>query len=200
MMNKNFGNTSAQHVQIIDDVLYCLTNTTAQVKSRRGQDLHGVEYTVIQGNAPIYKIYLNSEILSVSKFPGGGYQNENIAISNDSTDARKLKRILQRRTHPNYFHKIVRNWNVFRTNVADINMIETALMNKNTHVENSGNVYGIHFDLPEIPDCKMTINFRRHWVEFGFGEQNNKKPMLTQGYIGLKLRVLQKFLTQATVR
>lgn len=199
-MNKNFGNKSAQHAQIIDDVLYCLTNTTAQVKSRRGQDLHGVEYTVIQGNAPIYKVYLNGEILSVSKFPGGGYQNENIVVNPNDASVKLVMRKLQRRTHPNCFRKFVRNFNILKTNINNINMIETVLIDKNTAVVNSDNVYGMHFDLPEIPDCTMTISFREKWVEFGFGEQTPKIAMLNRGYMRLKLRALQNLLHKTATR
>lgn len=107
---------------------------------------------------------------------------------------------LPKRTHPNCFHKIVKNFNILRANINDINMIETALMNKNTHVENCGGVYGIHFDLPEIPDCKMTISFRKNWVEFGFGEQTPKMAMLNRGYMRLKLRALQNLLRKTTTR
>ena len=107
---------------------------------------------------------------------------------------------LPKRTHPNCFHKIVKNFNNFRTNINDINMIETALIDKNTRVVNSDNVYGMHFDLPEIPDCKMTISFRKNWVEFGFGEQTPKIAMLNRGYMRLKLRALQNLLHKTATR
>ena len=107
---------------------------------------------------------------------------------------------LPKRTHPNCFHKIVRNFNILRANIDNINMIETALINKNTRVVNSDNVYGMHFDLPEIPDCKMMIIFRKNWVEFGFGEQTPKIAMMNRGYIGIKLRALQNLLHKTSTR
>lgn len=107
---------------------------------------------------------------------------------------------LPKRTHPNCFRKIVKNFNNFRTNIDNINMIETVLIDKNTCVVNSDNVYGMHFDLPEIPDCKMTISFRKKWVEFGFGEQTPRIAMLNRGYIGLKLRALQNLLRKTATR
>lgn len=103
---------------------------------------------------------------------------------------------LPKRTHPNCFHKIVRNFN----NIRNINMIETALIDENTRVVNSDNVYGMHFDLPEIPNCKMTISFRKNWVEFGFGEQTPKIAMMNRGYMRLKLRVLQNLLHKTATR
>ena len=107
---------------------------------------------------------------------------------------------LPKRTHPNCFHKIVRNFNILRANIDNINIIETALSDKTTRVVNSDNVYGMHFDLPEIPDCKMTIRFRKNWVEFGFGEQTPKMAMMNRGYMRLKLRVLQNLLHKTATR
>ena|GEM_PF-5098243 len=103
---------------------------------------------------------------------------------------------LPKRTHPNCFRKIVKNFN----NIRNINMIETALIDENTRVVNSDNVYGMHFDLPEIPNCKMTISFRKNWVEFGFGEQTPKIAMMNRGYMRLKLRVLQNLLHKTATR
>lgn len=107
---------------------------------------------------------------------------------------------LPNRTHPNCFHKLVKNFNIFRTNINDINMIETALIDKNTRVVNSDNVYGMHFDLPEIPNCKMMIIFREERVEFVFGEQTPKIAMMNRGYMRLKLRVLQNLLHKTATR
>lgn len=107
---------------------------------------------------------------------------------------------LPKQTHPNCFHKIVRNFNNFRTNINDINMIETALIDKNTRVVNSDNVYGMRFDLPEIPNCKMMIIFGKERVEFVFGEQTPKITMMNRGYIGIKLRALQNSLHKTATR